>query len=539
MTAGHLFHFAKSRHTYWIIVSIFLSALWMPLIIDVVPPLLDYPIHLARSYIILEHENNPILRDIFSVNWRPLPNLASDIILYFVGRFLSIEMAGRVLIGLCVLLTLLGVIILHRVNFGYWGWWPFLAAIPTYHGALTAGFINYSIGIAFVSVFLAIANSIRDYKTFSRLTIHSIMALILFFCHILSVGLFGVFLFFFELQRLIDKKIKSVRILSNFMISIIVPFIYPAILYFKYSFQEVIERDDPNILGAWDFDTKIRGALMPFVSGDYLIDIATFAVFTIIFACLIYFKSIILCRDWALGVAMVTLIFIVLPGQALDAAFISDRLPIVIVLVGIASTDPTGIKFKHAALLAVLVLAVTMIRVSSITVNWIESGRYYHRLTLATDSLERGSSVMILSPMTTIKNKGVVFWHNTRMRSPDWHFALLNIPNLHAYAAVLLTKRMVFSQLHFVWADKQILSLTERYRDLDFGDGGNSTWDPSIIMEGHQSDEFIRSKLDRFDYYLIVYADKLSAELKSEIDSRSPVYQDEDLILLKAPTHNL
>lgn len=527
---------SSSRWLYWSALFFLLIILTVPLTIDVVPPLLDYPIHLARSYITLEYTNDSLLREIFSIDWRPIPNLASDIVLFFLGRFFEIETAGRLLIGFCILLTVLGVIFLHRVNFGYWSWWPILAVIPAYHGALTAGFINYSIGIALIPTFLALAKLLNRHKLIYRTVAHSIFAMFLFFCHVISVGLFGIFLFSCECWNIINYRSISSRTITYAMITLILPFIWPAILYINHSLSKVVERENPAIIGIWDFDARLRGALMPFISGDYLLDFIAFFLFIAIFGYLIYCKTLAFSHDYSIGIIIVVTLFLVLPGHMLDAAFISDRLPIAIVLVGIASTNPQGIKKEHAAFFATLVLSVTMTRASSMTISWMESSRYYLRLNKAVEMVERGASVMILSPMTELRDMGLGFWHGIRMTSPNWHFSLLNIPALHSYAVIPLTKRAVFSQLHFVWADKQILSLKEPYSALNYGDGGDSTWDPAIILERSRKDGVAMSNRERFDYFLVVYADRLSPKLRREIESRSPIYVDEELILLRAPS---
>ena len=506
-----------------------------PLTLNVVPPLLDFPIHLARSYITLEYLNDPLLNKIFAINWQPLPNLASDIILFFIGIFFEIETAGRFLIGFCISLTVLGVIFLHRVNFGYWGWWPLLTVIPAYHGALTAGFINYSIGIALLPVFLAVVKLLDRHKLIYRIAVHSILTIILFFCHIISVGLFGVFLFGYECWNHIKSRHAARHDIWHRVTILIVPFICPAILYINYSLKKVIERENATIFGAWDFDAKLRGVLMPFISGDYLFDFFSLFLIVAIFAYLVHRKVLIFSHDYSIGVIMVATLFIALPSQMLDAAFISDRLPIAMVLIGIASTNPQRIKKKHAAFFATLVLFAAMTRASSMTMSWVESNRYYIRLNEAVEFIERGASVMILSPMTGLRDKGLGFWHGIRMTSPNWHFSLLNIPALHSYAVIPLTKRAAFSQLHFVWADKQILSLKEPYSALNFGDGGDSTWDPAIILKQSHTDKEAISKQKQFDYFLVIYAERLSPKLRHELESLGPVYLDEELILLKAP----
>lgn len=522
---------------YWPIVLIILIILVFPITIVSVPPLLDFPIHLARSYITIQYDSNSMLREMFEIDWRPIPNLASDIVLLFLGKIFKIETAGRMLLSFCVVITVLSVIFLHRVNFGYWGWWPLLATIPAFHGALTAGFINYSIGIALIPSLLALSKMLDKHYAGYQIIANGFSAIILFFCHVISTGLFGMFLFGCSIWKILTEKKKNIKKIEMEMLILILPFIFPAAFYINHSLSEVLKRENPSIIGLWDFDSKIRGILMPFMSGEYIIDFISVLIFCSIFIFLIIRKQLSIDGSFFVGIIFVTILFFILPGRMLDAAFISDRIPIAIALVTIASTNPKKIEKKQAALFATLVLALVVGRAASMTMSWTDSSLYYARLAKAAGMIERGSSVMILSPMTELREKGFSFWHNVRMTSPNWHFSLLNAPTLHAFSVIPLTRRAVFSQLHFVWSDKQIISLTEPYRDLDFGDGGDSTWDPEIIFEKNrlkltgESDSAVR-----FDYALVVYAERLLPKVRREIEKQSPIYMDKELILLRLPS---
>lgn len=68
------------------------------------PSVVDYPNHLASAFV-LAHLNDPAyhFRGFYAADWRPSPYLAMDVILMSLQRFMPIEMAGRVLLSLCVL----------------------------------------------------------------------------------------------------------------------------------------------------------------------------------------------------------------------------------------------------------------------------------------------------------------------------------------------------------------------------------------------------------------------------------------------------
>ena len=72
---------------------------------------------------------------------------------------------------------------------------------------------------------------------------------------------------------------------------------------------------------------------------------------------------------------------------------------------------------------------------------------------------------------------------------------------------------------------------------MNFGDGGDSTRDPTFIFGRNGMGRMAMSGIaKRFDYILVVYADHLSPELRSDIDRRFPIYADKEIILLKDGT---
>src|SRR6202521_940479 len=68
------------------------------------PPLLDYPNHLARSFV-LAHVNDPefTFNRFYRADWGAYPYLGMDASLAVLGRLFPIETAGRVFLSLCAL----------------------------------------------------------------------------------------------------------------------------------------------------------------------------------------------------------------------------------------------------------------------------------------------------------------------------------------------------------------------------------------------------------------------------------------------------
>src|SRR6202521_1266931 len=83
-----------------ILAAMLLTPIW----IASFPPLLDYPNHLARAFV-LAHLNDSrfSFQHFYRADWGAYPYLGMDASLAVLGRLFPIETAGRVYLSLCVL----------------------------------------------------------------------------------------------------------------------------------------------------------------------------------------------------------------------------------------------------------------------------------------------------------------------------------------------------------------------------------------------------------------------------------------------------
>ena len=85
-------------------VLILAVLLLAPIWIVAFPPLLDYPNHLARAFV-LAHLNDShfSFQQFYRSDWGAYPYLGMDASLAVLGRLFPVETAGRVYLSLCVL----------------------------------------------------------------------------------------------------------------------------------------------------------------------------------------------------------------------------------------------------------------------------------------------------------------------------------------------------------------------------------------------------------------------------------------------------
>ena len=119
------------------------------------PPLLDYPNHLARFVLLAAGPDDPTLGPIFTPHWAIIPNLATDVIGPPLLRLLPVHIAGRCLLGGILLLNLAGVLALHRALFGRRSFWPLASGLVAYNCGFLLGFLNWQIGSGLAMLFAA------------------------------------------------------------------------------------------------------------------------------------------------------------------------------------------------------------------------------------------------------------------------------------------------------------------------------------------------------------------------------------------------
>ena len=131
-----------------------LAVVSAPLFSTVLPPLVDYPNHLARLQLIAGGGN-----EFYAVRWAPLPDLAADLVVPALARALPLELAGKLFLVLSFALLAGGTLWLNRIASGRWRWWPLLAFALLYNRSFLWGFVNYlfGLGIALCGVALWLA----------------------------------------------------------------------------------------------------------------------------------------------------------------------------------------------------------------------------------------------------------------------------------------------------------------------------------------------------------------------------------------------
>src|SRR5262249_17437266 len=186
----------------------------LPTLLVDIPAMADYLNHLARMYVLTDAGTanaNPY----YEISFALYPNLAMDLIVPQLARFLDVERAARFFVFGSQLLILAGAITLewtvkrrHEIA-GF----AALLALPSMPFAF--GFTNFEfgLGIALFGIALWIICERRRWAV--RLAIHTLFVCTLFVAHLFALGVYGLVLGLYELRQMLVSRFNAARVAAT------------------------------------------------------------------------------------------------------------------------------------------------------------------------------------------------------------------------------------------------------------------------------------------------------------------------------------
>lgn len=168
----------------------------LPLWVAVVPAMPDYPAHLATYHLIAGEASR-----FYAVVWAPLPNLAGEILIPWLGRLMPLEVAAKIFLSLAVMFWVAGPALIQRALYGRAGVTALAAAVFAYNVNFMWGFLNYYFAAGLCLVLFGLWIRSARVAWGLRLVLFSAATLVLYFSHILSAALFLLLVATYEVTR--------------------------------------------------------------------------------------------------------------------------------------------------------------------------------------------------------------------------------------------------------------------------------------------------------------------------------------------------
>ena len=450
--------FSARRSSWWgglIAVGI---VLLVPLALVDVPPLLDYPNHMARMYVLAFGQSDPILSQMYAPHWSIIPNLALDLLIPpLLHAGVPLDIAGRGAIALAILLPVLGCVALHRAVFGVRAYWPLLSGMAAYNVALRLGLLNFLIAVGLALLVTAGWIAWRDRRPAAAVAVTVAGALAVFLCHIMGVALLMLLLGCHEAWAVWRGR-RTHGVLGRTVLwrgaALAAVFAAPCLLFLRAQVSQTSTGTQ------WQsFDFKLIGAFGAFIADRGALDLAVgLACYGSVYVCLRERRG-----GFAGGMAAVAAVlalgYAIAPLYFKGSGFFSTRFAVMFGFVVFAGFHPRDLPPRLAVLAAATFGVLFCVRMIDISVAWRAHGQDLTEIRETVASVPPGSRVL-LSVVTY--REAPNYW----AQAPTARWIPFTFQSDLHEAALLVNERHAFYPPLFTNPDQQPLIVLPPYRAL-------------------------------------------------------------------------
>jgi hypothetical protein len=420
----------------WGAFALLMTLITVPLFSTVLPPLFDYPNHLARMHVLGEGGNI-----FYAVRWGPLPNLAQDLIVPPLAMLMPLEIASKLFLVMIFGLIAGGTIWLNRVATGVWRLWPLLAFLLLYNGVFLWGLVNYLFGIGIALGAAASWLALEGQQWWLRVLAASLAALFCYFSHIAAFGFYALVILGVEAgPGLAELCARRWVIFARRMAIAASQFVIPTALFlacWRWTAADVISYGE--------FWRKADALFSLFDNYDRAFDLTCFALFLSLFGWLAWTRRLFLLPRLNWAVCSVFVAYLALPRQLYGGSEVDHRLPVALFLFLVASSAPRFPSRRAAVVIGIVAASVLVLRLAVIEAVWRHADQIYSADLVGIDALPQGAKLAVGIPPDAIH--------------------LVRVPEVHL-AALAVARREAFVPTLFAYSGQQPLTLKPRFAAL-------------------------------------------------------------------------
>jgi hypothetical protein len=445
----------------------------LPVLVCETLPLIDYPNHLARMHILSEVPSSVRLQNYYAIVWQPIPNLAMDVIVPMLTRWLPLAWAGKAFVVAALCLMAGGAAVLHRALFGRWSAWPLLAFLFLYDHALLWGFLNYLFGVG-VSLFaLASWIALRS-RPWLRFALGTVFALVLFFCHLLAFGLYGAMAMGYEAGIVLRERQRLARAAASLILAG-GPFLPPAAIYLlltpKSGSGQILYNDATD---------KITLFFSIFDNYSFPFDAACFAIAVLAASFVFWQRWVRLHPAISMPLGLLFLTYMLMPDTLATASGADGRIPLLLALLLVAGSSWTAPTKNAVRAFTGAALVLFLVRMSALGAEWLKSDRFYTQLLPAFDEIPAGSRVAVANPTGTVK---------------------FPMPSLSHFPALAVARRNAFVPTLFALPAQQPITLRPHYAALASQLHPERLW-AALVVQTAPLDTVERAAFAEYDFVI-------------------------------------
>ena len=444
-----------------VLFAAFTLLISIPIWTHPLPPLSDYVNNLSRMQVIATLAKNPKLAEFYEINWQVIPNLTMDLIVPTLARVMNIYVAGQVYIVAMFALIISGILMLNRTLVGRWSAMPLFAIPLLYNFVFLVGLMNYIFGVGIALWALAGWVALRERIWPFRMALSAACVVVLFFCHLSALGIYGIGVLSFELLRLWEQRDRAWPARVFDFVCGGLPFLAAAPL--------LAASPTMNLASGiyWDQRGKIDGLM--YIVADYS-DIAAFAMISVMVAALVWAVRHRVLRFHPLVLVLIAVgivIYLALPRVMFDTYMTDQRVPLGVAFMLFACGDlELRRRLVRRGFMVILVLLIAG-RLIEIDYNWTQLSDSTSQFRSSVKRIAQGSKVFVS--------------YADRSMGDD----VRDLGLVHA-ACIATIERSALVTTVFTVPGKQILHVKPEYRDFaDTQDGTPPSVAQLIVATEH------------------------------------------------------
>ncbi len=490
------------------------AALLVPVLVAAIPPLEDYPNHLARLWLLSGGTNLPPVSEMYRVSWDTFTNIGIDLLTYGLGGLVPYEIMGRVFVAASVLLPPLGGVLLWRTVYGGTHWWQLAFGLLAWSAGVVNGFLNFEIGLGLALLAAAADPALARRGPATAAVARALLAALLMLMHVFALAFYAALLAGLALGpdlRALGRRDILLRAAQS-ILAIGAALALPAVLLVLFAPSLPGAHEGRGLNTAWqdlqagfallrtDPVYKVNSALLGVRAYSDRLDVLTLAVLGLPVLASLLLRRLKAHAGLLLAVAGLMACYLVLPDYLAGTFWIDRRFALMAPLALAAALRP-DLPPRPAGALAAALVAMSLVRTGHVASVWHERQADVASLRRALASVPPGAAILPLEHRFKRAEGGPPGRYTTMGEPSHRHMHTLALPWRLAFVPTLFTAR-----------GKQPLEVLPPWNTIVEPDGGtppsvNALTDPAILARFLGRAPYARAWRERFDYALVLNAD--------------------------------
>lgn len=428
----------------------------LPVALVPVPPLLDYPNHLARLWLIAGGATGTPLAQVYAIDWsHAWTNIGIDLMARWLGPWIGADAVGRIAIGLALLLPAAGLVLLGRVLAGHWHALLLAAPLLAWSTPFVLGFLNQQIAVG-LALLVAAADAAWPARLWTKLAPRVLAGLAIAVVHP-----FGAL---FLAALLGATAFGPVRPLGRAWGSALLRAILPgapvvlaaAALLWLAPHVPGVESRAAVPAGVYLFGAKLGGFFAGALTYGFAMEAGLAIAFLWLIAVMFRLGRLRGHAGFALTMIGFLTLLVVLPSNIGDAGQMELRCGALAALVGFACLLPARPLTRPIVLIGLL-LGLGILRTGWILERWQTGARDIAAVEEALAALPPAAMLLSVQPSAEARMPGLRLMGGL---TPALHYPLRAIPLRQAFVPTLFSAE-----------GKQPLRVLPPWRELSVPDG--------------------------------------------------------------------